>query len=382
MSGNKTRIWIVSELYKPSNTSTAHILAQITDILLQEFEVHVIAGKAASFKYGINENGQITPTENIEYFNSPFTRNKFLRLIFGMYFSVKSTLYLLRKFKRGDKIFAVTNPQTLILTLPIFFRKNLTFLMHDVFPENLIKTSSGISQFLGSVLNPLFNASYRCLSNAIVLGEDMKQVVERKGVKNVQIIRNWADETLVLYPFPNGKVRILYAGNVGQLQGLDSFLKWFKQLDDSLFELHIRGEGDAKQELVMFTKKMNMNNVFFEGAFKREEQSYILGMSHFGLVSLDDKMFGLGVPSKFYNIIKAGRPVLYFGPKFTEVYNSVEQDGLGLVVDKTTSIEDFSNCIVGKIEGFNPEYYENIYNQKYSKKAVKSQILNYFRYND
>jgi hypothetical protein len=90
-------------------------------------------------------------------------------------------------------------------------------------------------------------------------------------------------------------------------------------------------------------------------------------------------MFGLGVPSKFYNIVKAGRPVLYFGPKFTEIYNSVNLNSLGLVIDIDEPIEVVSERMISLIRQFSPEYYENIYNQKYSKRNVKRQLLNYFK---
>lgn len=381
MSGNKTKLWIVSELYKPSNTSTAHILVQVADFLAEEYDIHVIAGKSASHMYGLNENNQISPAENILYINSPFVRNKILRIIFGLYFSIKATIYLMRLSKSGDKILAVTNPQTLILVLPWFFGKNLTFLIHDIFPDNLIKTSNGIGRWLGNFLNPFYNSSYRHLFNAIVLGEDMKQVVAQKRVKNIQIIRNWADEDLKIKPFPKGRIKILYAGNIGRLQGLHDFIIWFKQLDERLFELHIRGEGEAKHDLICAVKELGMRNVYFHGAFKRNEQSDILGMCHFGLVSLDNKMFGLGVPSKFYNIIKSGRPVLYFGPKHTEVYNSVQNDSLGLILDNIFSYKEFSHKMEVLIQEVSPEYYANIYEMKYSKEAVKRQLINYFRTN-
>lgn len=381
MSGDKTKIWIVSELYKPSNTSTAHILAQVVDFLSEEHEVLVIAGKSASYKYGLNEHNVTSSAERIIYIDSPFVRNKVLRIIFGLYFTIKTTIYLLKRFEKGDKILAVTNPQTLLLVLPWFFSSDLTFLMHDVFPDNLIKTSRGIGQLIGRVLNPIYNISFSRLSNAIVLGDDMKQVVEKKGVKNVRIIRNWADEELKVMPFPSGKIRILYAGNVGHLQGLKDFIRWFKQLDERFFELHIRGEGESKQELIVAVQELKMNNVSFFGAFRRDEQSDILAKSHFGLVSLDTKMFGLGVPSKFYNIIKAGRPVLYFGPNQTEVYNSVKNDSLGLILDTSKEISVLSNQMEVLIQRASPEYYTNVYDRMYSKKAVKDQLLNYYRLN-
>ena len=165
------------------------------------------------------------------------------------------------------------------------------------------------------------------------------------------------------------------------MQGLHDFIIWFKQLDERLFELHIRGEGEAKHDLICAVKELGMRNVYFHGAFKRNEQSDILGMCHFGLVSLDNKMFGLGVPSKFYNIIKSGRPVLYFGPKHTEVYNSVQNDSLGLILDNIFSYKEFSHKMEVLIQEVSPEYYANIYEMKYSKEAVKRQLINYFRTN-
>lgn len=382
MSGDKSKIWIVSELYKPSNTSTAHILGQIAEFLSEEYEVLVIAGKSASYNYGINEHNTISFSERIIYIDSPFVRNKALRIIFGLYFSIKTVIYLLKRFNKGDKILAVTNPQMLLLVLPWFFSSDLTFLMHDVFPDNLVKTSRGIAQLIGRLLNPIFNFSYKRLSNAIVLGEDMREVIEQKGVNNICTIRNWADEALEVMPFPSGKIRILYAGNVGPLQGLSEFILWFKQLDDQLFELHIRGEGDAKQELMVAVQELKMKNVFFFGAFRRDEQSDVLAKSHFGLVSLDSKMYGLGVPSKFYNIIKVGRPVLYFGPQHTEVYESIKNDSLGLILDTSIDISEISQKMTMLLQRFSPEFYTNVYDRKYSKFAAKDQFLNYFRFND
>jgi hypothetical protein len=379
MSGKKSRIWIVSELYKPSNTSTAHILAQITDFLSGNHEIFVIAGKSASFKYGLNENTTLFTKEEIIYISNPFVRGRVLRLFFGLFFSIKATICLFRNIEQGDKILAVTNPQILILILPFFFKKNLTFLIHDIFPDNLIATSTGLSRFLGRVLKPLFNSAYKRLSNAIVLGEDMKLVIEQKGVKNVKIIRNWADEELKITPFPSSKIRIIYAGNIGHLQGLNALISWFKKLNENSFELHIWGEGEAKQELILAVNNFKLKNVYFFGSYNRDEQSKIFGMAHFGLVSLNDKMFGFGVPSKFYNILKVGRPVLYLGPKYTEIYNCIKLNSLGLVIDIDEHIELVSERMTSIIQKVKPEYYESIYNQKFSKLQVKSQLLEYFK---
>lgn len=40
-------------------------------------------------------------------------------------------------------------------------------------------------------------------------------------------------------------------------------------------------------------------------------------------------MYGLGVPSKTYNILASGRPILFFGPKNSEIDLLVRENGIG-----------------------------------------------------
>jgi len=40
-------------------------------------------------------------------------------------------------------------------------------------------------------------------------------------------------------------------------------------------------------------------------------------------------MYGLGVPSKTYNILASGRPVMYIGPKDSEIDLLVREEGIG-----------------------------------------------------
>ena len=55
-------------------------------------------------------------------------------------------------------------------------------------------------------------------------------------------------------------------------------------------------------------------------------------------------MKGLGVPSKTYNILAAGKPILYIGDKGSEVYNLVKDNDLGVVFE-WEQIEEFTEWI-------------------------------------
>lgn len=47
------------------------------------------------------------------------------------------------------------------------------------------------------------------------------------------------------------------------------------------------------------------------------------------MVTLQDGMYGLGVPSKTYNILASGRPIMFLGPKDSEIDLLVKEEGVG-----------------------------------------------------
>ena len=55
----------------------------------------------------------------------------------------------------------------------------------------------------------------------------------------------------------------------------------------------------------------------------------MLSACDIAVVTLQDGMYGLGVPSKTYNILAAGRPILFFGPSNSEIELLVREKGVG-----------------------------------------------------
>lgn len=74
--------------------------------------------------------------------------------------------------------------------------------------------------------------------------------------------------------------------------------------------------GNRKAEenrLKDYTQSHKMSNVVFHGAYLRSKQSEVINSCDMALVTLTEGMFGLGVPSKTYNIMAAGKAVLFIG---------------------------------------------------------------------
>ena len=90
-------------------------------------------------------------------------------------------------------------------------------------------------------------------------------------------------------------------------------------------EFHLYGTGAMEQKL----KSMNHPRVHFHGPYFRSQQNEVLAACDIAVVTLQEGMFGLGVPSKTYNILASGRPVMFLGPKGSEIDLLVREKGIG-----------------------------------------------------
>ena len=336
----KTKIWVVSDVYWPSQVSSAHILKKIVQGLIDNHnrEVGVITVENQT---AYNEVQSFDPTksdETIYYAAKKSSRSGFSRVYWSFLFLIKAALLLKKKANNKDEILVLTNPISLPL-LPLFLTsKNISILCHDLFPLNLIRNAGGYFKVLLVPIKILYRTAYRRFKFVISLGDDMTEVLRNEmGVENVQKIPNWFDDDIVCNDSNKSqKINLLFAGNVGRFQGLEKFLNWFTLLEKDLFNLRIIGSGEKLKDVKELVRLKKINNVVFEDSLPRAEQSRFLGSCDFGVVSLESKMFGLGVPSKSYNILAAGRPILYFGPRNTEIDILVRKNNLGVSIDIDT----------------------------------------------
>lgn len=331
---NKKKLWIVTELFPPDETSTSYILGQIANAMANKYQVKIICGPEIYDKRKkLDENNHFSLDKSIEVFRANgadldknTTKGKalsFLLMSKRMFSLVKQNV------RKDDKVLMVTNPAPLVVLMSRLKKKvgfELNILVHDVFPENT--KPAGLKLPLYGMIKHVFDNAYSHADQLIALGRDMKDVLEKKvlnsseNIPKITIIENWADiNGIKPLPMPQGKIVLEYAGNIGRVQGLD---KVIEQLPESV-DFHIYGTGSMETTL----KKMNHPRVFFHGPYFRSQQNEVLAACHIALVTLQEGMYGLGVPSKTYNILASGRPVLFFGPQNSEIDLLVRERQIG-----------------------------------------------------
>lgn len=373
------QIWIVSEFYYPVVTSTGYYITEIAEYLAtKKNNVNVLCTDS---KYNENDDFEFI---NKEYVNGVYIqrvksgnldKNNFVKRTFKLFrSSFKLFIKLVFLIKKNDEVLIVTNPAFLILLMPLLkFIKGIEYkiLVHDIFPENLVAIGKiNSSSPLFNILKKLFDYSYSKAEVCIAIGRDMREVLLKKKVKfsNISLISNWSDTNQVqsLHKSETKLVNKLnlsdkfifqFAGNLGYAQGIENLIEAIKLVRNDNIHFLFIGSGAMENKIKNFIKTNTLNNVTQIGFQDRSNQNDFLNACDVAIVTLNDGMYGLGVPSKSYNIMASGKPILVIADKNSEISLSVTEHNIGWSVIPNNPI--LLNDLFLEIYG---EFIENNWN--------------------
>jgi colanic acid biosynthesis glycosyl transferase WcaI len=227
-------------------------------------------------------------------------------------------------------------------------RLQLVNWLQDLYPE--IANHLGVPFIRGPVLQCIITArnwSLRHADSNVVVGTKMAERVREAGAdpKRVHIIPNWTNDELVK-PIEHAenplieqwglkhKFIIGYSGNLGRAHEFDTVLGAAAQLSDnpSVVFLFIGG-GKLTEELRFRVEQRGLSKLFQFRAYQPAHLlMYSLSAPHVHWLSLRPELEGLIVPSKFYGIAAAGRPILAVMAPDGELGSIVRKFRSGLVV--------------------------------------------------
>ncbi len=287
-----------------------------------------------------------------------------------------------------DLILLGTDPIFAIMIAPWFrlIRPNVKIVhwVYDMHPEAAIADGLvGLRNPLLWILEKLMRKGYRSSDLTVDIGPCMRKRLAGYPYKNQATLTPWAlEEPLGPLPinikereslFGEAKIGLLYSGSFGRAHNFYLTLKLARQMKGFgvVVTYSVRGSrlGDLKEAV-----NAEDTNIRFVDFAPSEKLLARLSAPDVHIVSLRPEWSGIVVPSKFFGALAVGRPVLFEGPKDSDVAQWIKDYQVGWVLEPEnmkevqTELLRFLADPAKKAEMF--KHCHRVYQRYFSKKAV------------
>ncbi len=271
----------------------------------------------------------------------------------------KSIIYLTRNRKNFDTIFIFSYPPTMNL-IAIFTKKLLKkktiYSIWELYPEIAQKLNELNSNFLLNSFKKVDNLCLRAIDEVVVNSDEMKQYlidVRKIDSKKISVVYHFANEK---ESPKSSKItqEIMYAGNLGTPQNVESFLDLFSK-SKKQYKLTIYGSGSQFESIA----SRESVNVTVNSFVSRDELLQKTSHIPFALVSLSPKITVEGFPGKTFDYLKMNKILIGFSNPKSSLAKFIEKYKLGINISPNEDNLD-SKLQTLEDENYIKQIYENI----------------------
>ncbi|HBR82619.1 MAG TPA: glycosyltransferase WbuB [Erythrobacter sp.] len=226
--------------------------------------------------------------------------------------------------KKPDVVYVYTPPMTAALPaviLRIFRKVPYVVDIQDLWPDTLAATGMVNSLFILKLVGYWTDFALRHAGRVIVLSDGFRQRLEQRGVVNpLTVIPNWAPPEIALMTGklpvrqdPDPRFRVLFAGNMGNAQGLDVVIGAAELLEERGVQVRFDmiGGGVDVERLKSAAASRAPDMIRFHAARHPSEMGEMFAEADALLVHLrSDPLFDITIPSKTQAYLAIGKPIL------------------------------------------------------------------------
>ena len=311
------------------------------------------------------------------------------RAINFAWFAIRVFIHAVFQGKAYDTMTVTTFPPTLMAAVArfvCFFRKT-EYIYHcmDLYPE--IAQASGMLKRSLPLRFAAWVDKRNCqkAKSVVVLSNDMLKTLEGRGLAadNVEIINNFiintVDETATVpdaFENPRDKFRVLFAGNIGRFQSLETIVDAAKILESNKdIEFWFIGAGVSIDPLKEQAGELLDETIFFHPYLPIEAVMKVINRCHLGIVSLAPKVIRSAYPSKTMSYLEAGCKLLCLVEGDTSLASLVEETGLGSVCSQPATAEHAAEAISKQFQQWKQSDYDRDAIQQVGRSHFGQQVI-------
>ena len=327
----------------------------------------------------------------IKYLKSYKRSGNLVKFYSWFVFHLQSLFYIFFKYRKS-KLYLVSNPPINIFTFKIT-KREYAYLIYDLYPQvlvknNLIGTSSWLYNYWMRLNKKMFdNAKY-----VFTLSDGMKanlKYISRH--QEVQVVPVWTNTTFFkdilesenVFLKTNhleGKFIVGYSGNLGKTHPVEKIIEIAEFLQNTNdIQFLIIGDGEKKLMLEKIQAQKKLPNLKILDFQATKLFPHVLAAVDIGVVTLEINATDLSVPSKTFDLMSAGKPILSIAGNDSELAAIIATNHIGQNFDENASIEQMAAYIL-KLKSNLDLYGEISENSKrnslkYTQENAKQMVL-------
>lgn len=199
------------------------------------------------------------------------------------------------------------------------FAVPMIFNLQDLWPENVEEVLGIRIKLLSWVINKIVDRIYAASDRILCSSRSFVENLQKRGV---------SEEKLVFWPqfcrkpnfencvkpdeFRQDVLNIVFAGNLGDAQGLDLLLDTAVKMKQTPIRWYLVGDGRARERLERKTAEYGLlEQVVFVGRVNEEEADRYVHFADFAYLSFkNNKIFDMTLPAKLQTYLACGTPIL------------------------------------------------------------------------
>jgi colanic acid biosynthesis glycosyl transferase WcaI len=350
------RILLLSTYFRPESATNAILMTLISEELTRQgHQVTVITGMPHYDNNSVwpeyrgklwkrEQHGEIRIHRVYLYVPSKKT-SMVGRLLNYLSFNVTSTLAGLL-VGRHDVLLVPSPPLTNGVTgwlLSRLHRIPFIYNVQDIYPDVAVRLGVLKSPRVIRLFERMELFVYRKAKAVSVISDSFQRNLARKGMptEKIRIIPNFIDTDFVK-PLPrcnafsqehqlNDRFVVLFAGNVGLSQGLESVIDAAHRLQHiPEIQFLIVGNGSSKAALIERAAQLGLQNVLFLPLQPYDRVPELYSAADVCLIPLRRGLTEDSVPSKLFSIMGVARPVIASVDRESDTYKVIAEAGCGL----------------------------------------------------
>jgi glycosyltransferase involved in cell wall biosynthesis len=351
------RILLLNLYYPPDTSATAKMAQTVVDALSAAHEVTIVCGRP-SYEPTERRAWRLWRTEKasgslqhrgakiVRVGSTDYSRAQMGRRVLN-YLTYVALSVPRAAFVRCDVVLGMTDPpfEGIVAAFVALLKgKPFVYNIRDLYPDMAVGGAIVEAGLMTRVWERLHRWVLRRAVRVVVLGEDMRARIARKGVKGerIAVVRDGAeicgagakpavDPDVVAAIRGDFKFVLLHAGNLGFYGAWETLVAAARKLEEEGIGLVFVGDGAQRGPIE--AAAAGCKSVRCLPFFPTSKIASVLAAADAHIVTIKRGLEGVIVPSKTYGILAAGKPIVAVAPRDTDVAAIGEKRGFAIWAD-------------------------------------------------